>query len=81
MRQPWDYVVIGLGEETVEAGLVRGLGELAVDATNVLAFGHEQAGEVLREMATLRFIGQQVREVGESFLHHLAASSNTRRVS
>src|ERR1700723_297990 len=67
----------GLGEEAVEAGLVRGLGKLAVDATDVLAFGPEQTGEVFSEMATLRFVGQQVAEVPESLFDHCGEVDDT----
>jgi hypothetical protein len=63
-------IPIGLGEEAVEAGLVGGLGELPVDAADGLALGHEQAGEVLGEVAALRLVGQQVAEVREGFLDH-----------
>src|ERR1700685_1991048 len=48
-----------VGEEAVEAGLVRGLGKLTVDPGDVFSVGHEQAGEILGEMPSLRFVGQQ----------------------
>jgi hypothetical protein len=63
-------VPVGLGEEAVEAGLVGGLGELAVDATDVLALGDEQPGEVLGEVAALWLVGQQVTEVLEGLVDH-----------
>src|SRR5262245_43959521 len=56
-------IPVGVGEEAVEAGLVGGLGEFAVDATDVLAFRYEQASEVLSEVAALRLVGQQVAEL------------------
>jgi hypothetical protein len=62
------HIPLSPGEETVEAGLVGGLSELAVDARDVLALGHEQAGEILSKVPALGFIGQQVGEVIEGFL-------------
>src|ERR1019366_463736 len=53
-------VPIRIGEEPVEARLVRGLGELVMDAQNGLAFGDHQTGEILREMSALRFIGEKI---------------------
>ena len=67
-------VPVGVGEEAVEAGLVGGLGELAVDARDVLAFGDEQAGEVLGEVAALALVGEQVAVSGQGVLHDLGES-------
>ena len=63
-------VPVGVGEEAVEAGLVGGLGELPVDAEDVLAVGDEQAGEVLGEVAALGLVGEEVA-VLEGFLNDL----------
>src|SRR5215207_8404011 len=65
------HVPGGVGEEAVEAGLVGGLGEFSVDATDVLALGDEQAGEVLSEVTPLRFVGQQIAVGTQCFLNHL----------
>src|SRR5207247_1957834 len=61
---------LGIGQEAIETGLVGGLSKLTVDATHVLAFGHEQASEVLGEVVALGFVGQQVAELVEGFLNH-----------
>jgi len=47
-------------EEAIEARLIGGLGELAVDAQHRLALGHDQAGKVLGEVSPLALVGQEV---------------------
>jgi hypothetical protein len=58
-------IPVGIGEEAVDARLVGGLGELAVDAGDVLAVSDEQAGEVFGEVAALRFVGEQIAELAQ----------------
>ncbi len=41
-------IPVGIGEESVEAGLVGGGGEFVVDAQEGLALGNDEAGEVFR---------------------------------
>ena len=55
--------------EAMEAGLVRGVRKLTVEARDVLACGDEQAGELVGEVAALGFVGQQVAELLERFLN------------
>ena len=64
-------VPVGVGEEAVEAGLVGGLGELAVDAEDGLPLGDHQAGEVLGEVAALALVGEEVAVLGQGVLHDL----------
>ena len=61
----------GIGEEPIEAGLVGGLGELAVDAEHGLPLGDHQAGEVLGEVPPLAFVGEEVAVLGQGVLHDL----------
>jgi len=62
-------IPVHLGEPAVQAGLVGGGGELAVDAADGLALGDEQSGEVLAEMLTFGCIGEQFPKLFEAFLH------------
>ncbi len=55
-------------DEAVEAGLIRGLGELRVDAGDGLAGGHVQAGQVFPEVPPLGFVGEQVAKSTEGLL-------------
>jgi hypothetical protein len=50
---------------------VGGTSELGVNAGNGLASGDEEAGEVLGEVAALRFVGEEVVEVTQGFLNNL----------
>ena len=61
----------GLGEEAVEAGLVGGPGELAMDAEDGLPLGDEEAGEVLGEVAALALVGEEVAVLGQGVLDEL----------
>src|SRR5262249_3057685 len=64
-------VPVGVGKEAVEARLVGVVGELPVNAGQIVVFGHVQAGEVFGEMATLRLVGEEVAEYLERLLNHL----------
>jgi hypothetical protein len=58
-------------EKAIAAGLVGSAGELGVDAGDGLACGDVQSGEVFGKVPTLRFVGEEIAEVSESFLDHL----------
>ena len=47
-----------LGQPTVETGLIGGLGELRIDAGDVLFGGHQQAGQILGEVTAFRLVGE-----------------------
>jgi len=61
-------VPVGLGEPAVEAGRVAAVHELAVDRGDVLASGHQQAGQVFGEVDALRFFGEPVADLFQGFL-------------
>jgi hypothetical protein len=52
-------------------GLIAMPGEFPVDGRDVLVGGDRKAGEVFGEVASLRFVGEQVAEVPEGFLDDL----------
>ena len=58
-------------DEAIETGLVGGACELGVDTGDGVAGGDEEAGEILGEVAALRFIGEQIAELAERLLDHL----------
>src|SRR5271157_4735437 len=64
-------VPLGIGEEPVEAGLVRGLGEFPVDTEHRLTLGHHQSSEVLSEVSPLAFVGEETTVLGQGVLHDL----------
>jgi len=61
---------VGVGEQTVAAGLVGGLGELPVATRAIRAFGHAQAGELCGAVAALRLIGEPIAERADGLLDH-----------
>ncbi len=71
-------VPIDFREEAIETGLIGSLSKFAVDAEHGLTFGDEEAGEILAEMASLRFIGEEVTELLEGFLYDLRKLHDTR---
>src|SRR5271157_2095868 len=64
-------VPLGIGEEPVEAGLVRGLGEFPVDTEHRLTLRHHQSSEVLSEVSPLAFVGKETTVLGQGVLHDL----------
>ena len=71
-------VPLGIGEEPVEARLVRGRGEFAVDPEHCLTLGHHQSGEVLGEVSSLAFVGEEVAVLGHGVLHDLGKFDDSR---
>ena len=53
------------------------LGKLPVDGSNVLALGHEQAREILGEVAALGLIGQEVAKGTQRVLNDLRVVDDT----
>jgi len=64
-------VPIHFGEESIQAGLIRGAGELAVDPRDGLAISDQQPREVLGEMPPLRFAVKEVAEPLDGSLDQL----------
>src|SRR5271157_2012213 len=64
-------VPLGIREESVEAGLIGGLGEFAVDPKHRLALGHHQSGEILSEVSPLAFVGEHTTVLSQGILHDL----------
>src|SRR5271166_5020230 len=58
-------------QETIQAGWVGGVSKLAIDPGDGLAGGNEESGQVLAEMAALRFVREQVAELVKGLLHDL----------
>src|SRR5262245_47697178 len=54
-----------LSQPAVEAGLVGGGGELAIDATDGLVLSDEQASQIFGKMAPGWFIGKEVTKLDE----------------
>lgn len=52
-------------EPAVEAGLIGRTGKLEGDAADRLRLRDQQAGQILGQMPTGRFIGKQIRKLGE----------------
>jgi hypothetical protein len=71
-------IPVHLGDPSIEAGLVGGDGELAVDATHVLVLGDEQAGQVLGKVLAGRFSGEEVALLGQGLLHEGGKLDNSR---
>ena len=62
-------IPVDLSNPAVQAGLVGGDGKLTIDATHSFAFSDEQAGQILREMPTLRLVGKQICVLGQEILY------------
>ena len=69
-------VPVGVREEAVEAGLVGGLGEFAVDAEDGFPLGHDQACKVFGEVPPLGFVAEEVAVLGEAVLNQRGEFNN-----
>jgi len=69
-------IPVRVREETVEAGLVRGLGELVVDAEDGLAFSDVKASEVLGEVVP-RIVGEYAVEIPHGLLDDRREGNDT----
>ena len=64
-------VPVHFSEESIQAGLICGAGELAVDSRDVLALSDKQPGEILSEVPPLRFAVKQVAKSFDGMLNQL----------
>ncbi len=69
-------IPLDLGEKPIQAGLVGGVGELAVDAGDRLVVRHHQSREILGEVTPLRLTRKQVRKLPHRVLDHLGELDN-----
>ena len=71
-------IPIGLCDPAIEARLVAGDGEFAVDGRDVLLTGDDQPGEVFSEMPSLRLVGEEWGEFVQDFLDDRRKLYNSR---
>jgi len=64
------FLPLHLGEEAIQARLIRGHGEFAVDPPHGLSRGHHQPGEIFREVPPLRLANEQVAELLDRIPNH-----------
>src|SRR5207249_3174909 len=67
----------GVGEEAIETGLVGGLGKLAVNTADGLVLGDIESGEVFGEVASLRFVGEEIAELAQGLLNDRGELNDT----